>query len=102
MGDGSIRVNRIQEDWRDLSDFWILNMHDNMNGKISSMRFSCNNKFFFSVGGDGNLFSYKWNLETDDIVTLVPVAPLKVFKKFNIWNNIKFDYYFSFSDSLSF
>lgn len=78
MGDGSIRINRMKEDWRDLSDYWILNMHDNMNGKVSSLRFSCDNKFFFSVGSDGNLFSYNWNLEIEEIRPLLSVPADRV------------------------
>lgn len=35
-----------------------LQMHDNKNGKITSLRFSCDETQFFSAGVDGNLFVY--------------------------------------------
>lgn len=63
MQDGSIRVNRVKNDFRDLSDYWILPMHDNQNGYIPKMCFSYNEKFFFSCGYDGILFAYKFRPE---------------------------------------
>lgn len=63
MADGKIRINRVDKDnWWDLSDFWLLSMHDNFFGKIPRLKFSWDNKLLFSVGADGNLFSYNWNL----------------------------------------
>lgn len=35
-------------------------MHDNQNGKITSLQFSLDQKQFFSTGVDGNLFVYSW------------------------------------------
>jgi len=62
MGDGKIRITRQQDNWRDFSDYWALSMHDNLLGRIPAIRFSYDKKFMFSVGADGNLFSYSWNL----------------------------------------
>lgn len=48
METGQIRVNRINpEDFRDLSDYWLLSMHDNFNGRINEMCFSFDKEFFF-------------------------------------------------------
>nr|XP_029730533.1 LOW QUALITY PROTEIN: cilia- and flagella-associated protein 44-like [Aedes albopictus] len=71
MGDGSIRVNRTKEDFRDLNEYFTLNMHYNLNGKVSGLAFSNDNRFLFSVGTDGNLFAYKWYSST------APTAPPK-------------------------
>lgn len=61
MSDGKIRINRIRDNWRDWSDYWLLSMHDNFFGKIPAIKFSYDELFMFTVGGDGNLFSYNWN-----------------------------------------
>ncbi|CAG9822879.1 unnamed protein product [Phaedon cochleariae] len=61
MQDGSIRVNKVnKKDFRDVSDYWTLSMHDNQHGFIPKMCFSSDGKFFFSCGFDGNIFSYKF------------------------------------------
>lgn len=78
MGDGKIRVNNIKANWRDLSDYWVLSMHDNFFGKIPVMKFSFDKKFFFSVGSDGNLFSYTWNLAVKEIKAIAPSAVPRV------------------------
>lgn len=53
MQNGSIRVNRVKEDWRDLSDYWTFTMHDNQYGYVPKMCFSYDEKYFFSCGNDG-------------------------------------------------
>lgn len=64
MQDGSIRVNRVNKNnFRDMSDYWILPMHDNQNGYVSKMCFSCDEKYFFSCGHDGNIFAYTFHPE---------------------------------------
>lgn len=60
MQDGAIRVNRQKPDFRDLSDYWLLTMHDNQNGIIHALDVSYDKRFMFSVGADGNIFMYKW------------------------------------------
>ncbi|KAK5643495.1 hypothetical protein RI129_007340 [Pyrocoelia pectoralis] len=61
MEDGALRVVKVNPtDWRDLSDYWQLSMHDNLNGFISRMCFSADETFFFTCGYDGNIFSYRY------------------------------------------
>ncbi|XP_030750373.1 cilia- and flagella-associated protein 44 [Sitophilus oryzae] len=61
MQDGSIRINKTStEDYTDLSDYFKLSMHDNQNGFIPKLCFSYDEKYLFSCGYDGNLFSYKF------------------------------------------
>lgn len=86
MADGKIRINHIKKDWRDLSDFWLLSMHDNIHGQIPAIKFSFDNKFLFSIGSDGNLFSYTWNLPMNKIrpiiSTTVPRVSLTTFDNY--------------------
>jgi len=57
---GQIRVCKWKyENYTDLSDYWILPMHDNYNGCISKMILSYDQKVLFTCGYDGNLFSYE-------------------------------------------
>lgn len=81
MGNGKIRINHIKDNWRDLSDFWLLSMHDNFFGRIPSLKFSFDNKFLFSIGSDGNLFSYSWNLPVAEIRPIIPTAVPRVRRK---------------------
>lgn len=78
MADGKIRINHIKEDWRDLSDFWLLSMHDNIHGQIPAIKFSFDNKFLFSIGSDGNLFSYTWNLPMNKIRPIISATVPRV------------------------
>lgn len=88
MGDGRLRINHIKDNWRDLSDFWLLSMHDNFFGKIPSLKFSFDNKFLFSIGSDGNLFSYSWNLPVGEIRSIIPTAVPRVSEvKLNSYKN---------------
>lgn len=77
MGDGSLRVNRLKEDFTDLSDYWILNMHER---HILAMNFSYDKKILFTGGSDGNLFSYKWNDSLASVTAPKRVAAEKVVK----------------------
>lgn len=75
MQDGSIRVNKVNEnDFRDLSDYWILAMHDNQNGFVPRMCFSNDEKYFFSCGHDGNVFSY--HFQPDNYTFKTPLRRL--------------------------
>lgn len=78
MRNGAIRINKIKEDFRDLSDYWLLNMHDNFNGIIPSIQFSYDSKIMFSVGHDGNLFSYELNIPLERVKTVTTTLPEKV------------------------
>ncbi|XP_029161342.1 cilia- and flagella-associated protein 44 isoform X2 [Nylanderia fulva] len=65
MEHGQIRVCKWKpENYTDLSDYWILSMHDPFNGYIPKIITSHNQKTLFTCGYDGNLFSYEVN---DDI-----------------------------------
>lgn len=79
MGDGKIRVNKVKENWRELDDYWLLSMHDNLFGKIPAIKFSFDQTFLFSIGADGNLFSYTWNLPLKAVkpVASAPVAKVR-------------------------
>lgn len=61
MEDGRIRVNATTDDYLDLSDYWILSMHNNLEGVIPTIFKSYDGKSLFSIGQDGSIFVYKWN-----------------------------------------
>ncbi|GAB0093262.1 uncharacterized protein DMENIID0001_083410 [Sergentomyia squamirostris] len=61
LSDGSIRITKILEDFRSLTDYWQLVMHSNEKGKIRRLATSHDEKYLFSVGEDGNIFSYRLN-----------------------------------------
>lgn len=87
MSDGQIRVNRMKEEnWRDLKDFWTLSMHDNLFGKIPKVVFSFDKRFLFSIGSDGNFFTYKWNqMPIEKIRTkITSISVPKVVDNFNL------------------
>jgi WD40 repeat protein len=76
MSNGQIRINRMSnENWRDLSNYWVLSMHDNFFGSIPALRFSYDHKFLFSIGTDGNLFAYNWNLP---VTYVQPIQPTPI------------------------
>lgn len=60
MQNGAIRVNRKKTDFHDLSDYWLLTMHDNHNGVIHALDISFDKRYLLSVGADGNIFVYNW------------------------------------------
>ncbi|XP_022906281.2 cilia- and flagella-associated protein 44 [Onthophagus taurus] len=66
MQNGEIRVVKVKKDFRNLSDYWQLSMHDNYNGFVPKMCFSYDEKYFFTCGHDGNIFSYLFNPENDE------------------------------------
>ncbi|KAK9870280.1 hypothetical protein WA026_006367 [Henosepilachna vigintioctopunctata] len=69
MQDGTIRVNKVNPmDFRDLSDYWTLAMHENLNGFVPKMAFSNDERFFFTCGQDANVFAYTFHPENDDYV----------------------------------
>lgn len=80
MGDGCLRINFVKEDFTDLSDYWILSMHDNSHGNIQCMNFTYDKKYLFTGGADGNLFSYKWNIPLKEIQCPKPTISEKLDK----------------------
>lgn len=75
MGDGSLRINKVKDDFTDLTDYWILNMHDNHHGNVFCMNFSFDKQFLFTGGADGNLFFYRWNRPVRPVEAVTPRAP---------------------------
>lgn len=66
MEHGEIRVCRVnKDDHTDLSDYWILPMHDNYNGYIPKILLSHDNRMLLTCGHDGNLFSFLINDDGD-------------------------------------
>lgn len=62
MQNGEIRICRINKNEpTDLSDYLLLPMHDNSNGKISKILLSHDETMLLTCGWDGNLFSYRIN-----------------------------------------
>lgn len=62
MEQGEIRICRLKHlDFTDLSDYWILPMHDTLIGYIPKIIFSYNYKMLFTCGHDGNIFSFIFN-----------------------------------------
>lgn len=60
LEDGSIRIQPLRGDDAGLmGPYWSLNVHDNQYGKITKLCSSFDHKFLFSVGMDGNFFSFE-------------------------------------------
>lgn len=65
MANGAIRVQKVIDgDLGETGPYWILNSHDNQNGNITHISISNDGKFIFTVGADGNFFSYEFMEET--------------------------------------
>ncbi|XP_014209825.1 uveal autoantigen with coiled-coil domains and ankyrin repeats [Copidosoma floridanum] len=62
MERGEIRVCRTNpREEADFSDYWLLPMHDNDNGHVSSMRLGCEGNVLLTCGYDGSIFSFAVN-----------------------------------------
>ncbi|XP_049825621.1 cilia- and flagella-associated protein 44 isoform X2 [Aethina tumida] len=79
MQDGSIRINRVNPlDYTDLTDYWQFPVHDNLNGFVPKMCFSYDEKYFFTCGHDGNIFSFLFqpaDYEEKDYYTIQTPIP---------------------------
>lgn len=53
-------------------------MHDNNNGRINHIALSFDKKFLFTVGKDGNIFSYKWREQFDEAPTSGQPTPIQM------------------------
>lgn len=62
MDDGVLRIHPLEKDGdlHHLSNFWSFNIHDNHHGSITNIATSFDDKFVFTVGTDGNFFTYKF------------------------------------------
>ena len=59
MQDGSIRIHPLTSgDIGELGPYWVLNAHDNQYGHITHIAASFDQKFLFTVGADGNFFTF--------------------------------------------
>lgn len=75
MSNGCLRIHKIHQDFRNLTNYFEINMHDNMNGIINHITSSLDSKFIFTVGNDSNIFSYKNNIPGSKISTTIKSAP---------------------------
>lgn len=103
MEHGEIRVCRINpDDHMDLSDYWVLSMHDNLNGYIPKMLLSHDHKMLLTCGYDGNLFSFYINDESSYLAHKVPIPERQltmVSLLLNYKNSIKLRVYYYFSSN---
>ena len=60
MQDGSIRLQPLETpgDIGTMGDYWRNTMHDNNYGQITGLGISYSDQYLFTVGADGNVFSY--------------------------------------------
>ncbi|XP_046809374.1 cilia- and flagella-associated protein 44 [Lucilia cuprina] len=78
MINGKIRINQKNtNDFTDLRNYRLVNMHDPINGNIPCLILSQDGKFLFSIGYDGNVFVYEWHgpqvmIEESKNVLLMP------------------------------
>lgn len=60
LENGAIRIYTAKDsNFAEISPFWQLSMHDNTYGEITYMDVSFDGTFLFTVGKDGNFFSYQ-------------------------------------------
>lgn len=61
MINGKIRINRKNpNDFTDLRDYRLFNMHDPLNGNIPCLILNHDGNYLFTIGYDGNVFVYEW------------------------------------------
>ncbi|CAD5123356.1 DgyrCDS11713 [Dimorphilus gyrociliatus] len=60
MENGAVRIYTVKDaNLADIDPFWQLSMHDNTYGQITYIDVSFDGSFLFTVGKDGNFFSYE-------------------------------------------
>jgi WD40 repeat protein len=65
--DGCLRVHNIPDtSTLDLSNYWQFSMHNTQNGCINQISTSFDNKYIFSIGNDGNFFTYEFNMDSHE------------------------------------
>lgn len=70
---GELYISKVyEEDPLDLSDYWILPVHDYYNGHMSKILFSYDKKMLLTCGHDGNIFSFNINDDTPDESITIP------------------------------
>lgn len=88
MSNGSLRIHKIHENFRNLTNFIEINMHDNMNGIINHIVHTPDSKFIFTVGNDSNIFSYKNNIPGSKIISTKQSAKFISMESYNIVEDI--------------
>jgi len=83
MANGCIRIQPIHNNDPGLmGPYWSLTIHDNDYGIVTQLASSFDDKFMFSVGGDGNFFAFTVDEKRVDqqetIVTTLKVPSAKV------------------------
>jgi hypothetical protein len=60
LKNGAIRIQTlVDNDFNAEAPHWTISSHDNLYGSVIHVELSRDNKFVFSVGADGNFFSYE-------------------------------------------
>lgn len=88
MSNGSLRIHKIHQDFRNLTNFFEINMHDNMNGIINHITCSLDSKYIFTVGNDSNIFSYKNNIPGTKTTSSKKTAPFTSIDSYTIVEDI--------------
>lgn len=88
MSNGSLRIHKIHQDFRNMTNFTDINMHDRMNGVINHIIYSTDSKYIFTVGNDSNIFSYKNNIPAPKIISVQKSAPSISMESFRIVEDI--------------
>lgn len=88
MSNGSLRIHKIHDNFRNLTNFTEMYMHDTMNGKINHIICSLDSQFIFTVGNDSNIFSYKNNIPGRKIDSTKKSTPFTSIESFPIVEDI--------------
>lgn len=88
MSNGLLRIHKIHQDFRNLTNFTEINMHDNMNGIINHIICSQDSKFIFTVGNDSNIFSYENNIPGTKNISKQKSAPYTSVESFKVVEDI--------------
>ena len=76
LQDGSIRIQPILlGDFASLHDYWMMGVHDSLYGDITSLCLSNDGKMLFSVGLDGNFFSFWFEERLESELQLAASIP---------------------------
>lgn len=63
MANGMLRLVPCVDGQPDFTNYYALAMHDPENGKVRRLCTSFDSNYLYSCGTDGNIFSYRLNLE---------------------------------------
>lgn len=88
MSNGSLRIHKIHKDFRNLTNFTEINMHDNMNGIINDIAYSLDSKYLFTVGNDSNIFSYRNNIPGSKGIYTTKSTTFASIESFNLVEDI--------------